>query len=72
MVLEGQRVVPTRAQDAGFKFKYTQVGWGWRCRGCLTLQIALPPQWAALAAGSLAAAAVAAQLSVQPVRIHAV
>ncbi|KAI7841523.1 hypothetical protein COHA_004695 [Chlorella ohadii] len=25
VVLEGQRVVPTRAQDAGFKFKYTQV-----------------------------------------------
>ncbi|EFN59354.1 hypothetical protein CHLNCDRAFT_10342, partial [Chlorella variabilis] len=26
VVLEGQRVVPTRAQDAGFKFRYTQVG----------------------------------------------
>ncbi|KAL4430790.1 hypothetical protein ABPG75_006046 [Micractinium tetrahymenae] len=26
VVLEGQRVVPSRAQDAGFKFKYTQVG----------------------------------------------
>lgn len=26
VVLEGQRVVPTRAQDAGFKFKYSQVG----------------------------------------------
>ncbi len=25
VVLEGQRVVPTRAQDAGFKFKYPQV-----------------------------------------------
>ena len=31
VVLEGQRVVPTRAQDAGFKFKYTQVG----CLGIL-------------------------------------
>jgi NAD dependent epimerase/dehydratase family enzyme len=26
VVLEGQRVVPSRAQDAGFKFRYTQVG----------------------------------------------
>ncbi|KAI3433684.1 hypothetical protein D9Q98_003493 [Chlorella vulgaris] len=26
VVLEGQRVVPTRAQEAGFKFQYSQVG----------------------------------------------
>lgn len=25
VVLEGQRVVPTRTQDAGFKFKYNRV-----------------------------------------------
>lgn len=26
VVLQGQRVMPTRAQDAGYKFKYSQVG----------------------------------------------
>jgi hypothetical protein len=25
VVLEGQRVVPSRAQDAGFRFRYSQV-----------------------------------------------
>jgi NAD dependent epimerase/dehydratase family enzyme len=26
VVLQGQRVVPARAQDAGYKFQYSQVG----------------------------------------------